>query len=319
MNHFDPTSDGPPQEGDQAPPRALNPSPNDATASPSSSTAAPLRGEIFDVVIGENGEIETPDAARKKGAAWFVAGLAALFCAYSAGAYVGQNSKAPAPSVPFSSQNEATERATPLRVQIAGLVKKPGVYTLQKGARIEDALRQAGGPLAGADLSALNLADWAADGSKIDVPAKRKFAALATPTPQIIIKKVFVTLPQNPPADKLSETAARETDAPKSRATSVSKRATSSNSKSKAIPSQTETGGKSSDAALELLRKNPVDLNRAGAQQLATLPGVGPKMAERILLYRQENGAFKSIDDLDNVRGIGEKRLETLRELVKVR
>lgn len=51
----------------------------------------------------------------------------------------------------------------------------------------------------------------------------------------------------------------------------------------------------------------PVNLNTANAEQLEKLPGVGPATAKRILEYRQKNGGFKKIEELMNVRGIGEK------------
>lgn len=50
-----------------------------------------------------------------------------------------------------------------------------------------------------------------------------------------------------------------------------------------------------------------VDLNRAGIEELVRLPGVGEIVAERIVSYREENGAFKATEELMNVRGIGEK------------
>jgi competence protein ComEA len=61
-----------------------------------------------------------------------------------------------------------------------------------------------------------------------------------------------------------------------------------------------------------------VDLNTATAEQLDTLPGVGPATATAILAYRDENGPFASVDDLLEVRGIGDAKLEQLRPLVSV-
>lgn len=63
----------------------------------------------------------------------------------------------------------------------------------------------------------------------------------------------------------------------------------------------------------------PLDLNTATADQLDALPGVGPATAEAILAYRQEKGRFRSVDELLEVRGIGEAKLASLRSKVTVR
>jgi competence protein ComEA len=60
----------------------------------------------------------------------------------------------------------------------------------------------------------------------------------------------------------------------------------------------------------------PVHLNSATLEQLDGLPGVGPVTAQKILDYRQQHGAFGSVDELDAISGIGPARLETLRSLV---
>ncbi|NWF72985.1 MAG: helix-hairpin-helix domain-containing protein [Nitrospirae bacterium] len=61
-----------------------------------------------------------------------------------------------------------------------------------------------------------------------------------------------------------------------------------------------------------------LDLNRATKQDLDALPGVGPKLAERIMKYRQSMGVFQSLDDLRGVKGIGKKTFERIRPLVTV-
>jgi competence protein ComEA len=61
-----------------------------------------------------------------------------------------------------------------------------------------------------------------------------------------------------------------------------------------------------------------VNLNTATAEQLETLPRVGPALAQRILDWREANGRFSAIDDLLGVTGIGAKTFEGLRELVTV-
>jgi len=62
----------------------------------------------------------------------------------------------------------------------------------------------------------------------------------------------------------------------------------------------------------------PVNLNTATEAQLTGLPGIGPKAAQRILEYRQKNGSFKKIEELMNVKGIGEKNFLKLKPLVTV-
>jgi len=61
-----------------------------------------------------------------------------------------------------------------------------------------------------------------------------------------------------------------------------------------------------------------VDLNTATAADLDTLPGVGPATAEAILAYRDEQGTFSAVDELLEVRGIGDAKLEAIRPLVRV-
>ncbi len=61
-----------------------------------------------------------------------------------------------------------------------------------------------------------------------------------------------------------------------------------------------------------------VNINTATVDQLNALPGIGPKMAQRIVDYRQKNGGFKKVEDLMNIQGIGEKNFLKLKPLVTV-
>ena len=58
----------------------------------------------------------------------------------------------------------------------------------------------------------------------------------------------------------------------------------------------------------------PVDINQADATALTDLKGIGTKKAEAIVSYRQEHGPFKTVDDLKNVPGFGEKRVAKIKE-----
>src|SRR5437763_14812811 len=61
-----------------------------------------------------------------------------------------------------------------------------------------------------------------------------------------------------------------------------------------------------------------VNLNTASAAQLEALPGIGAKTAARIVEYRQKNGPFKKIEDLMNVRGVGEKNFLKLKTQITI-
>ena len=71
-------------------------------------------------------------------------------------------------------------------------------------------------------------------------------------------------------------------------------------------------------AVEELRRAELVNLNSATVEKLATLPGIGEVLAGRIVGYREEHGAFSSVEELTKVPGIGEGRLNAIRELVFV-
>ena len=75
---------------------------------------------------------------------------------------------------------------------------------------------------------------------------------------------------------------------------------------------QAQENGKAASAGA------PLNLNTATADQLEALPGIGPAMATRILEYREKNGPFKKIEDLMQVKGIGEKAFLKLKPLVSV-
>src|SRR5229473_2631163 len=62
----------------------------------------------------------------------------------------------------------------------------------------------------------------------------------------------------------------------------------------------------------------PVNLNTATSEELQQVPGIGPATAEKILQMRKSYGAFKSVDDLLAIRGLGAKRLEKMRKYLTV-
>ena len=145
----------------------------------------------------------------------------------------------------------------PVIVHITGAVPRPGVYALPQGARIQDAISAAGGFLAEAEKSQINLAAILEDGEKLDIPyLEGASPVLTTPIPDV-------------------------------------------------VTSTTEL----------------ININTASAEELDTLPGVGPTIAQKIIEYRELNGPFLSIEDITNVPGIGEVTsvtYERLKDLITV-
>ncbi|MDA8097276.1 MAG: helix-hairpin-helix domain-containing protein [Clostridia bacterium] len=144
--------------------------------------------------------------------------------------------------------------ASEITVHVAGAVEKPGVYRLERGSRVADAVTVAD-PLPTSELNALNLAAVLQDGQKVFVPEK-------PPLPAGTGNEADMA----PPA-----------------------------------PPGTGVGGK-------------ININTADVGQLQHLPGIGPALADRIVRYRQEHGPFSSVEEIVNVSGIGEKKLEGLQD-----
>lgn len=240
------------------------------------------RGEEFDLSqLDKPSEGASPSKWNRP---WlWAAGILAAYCFYFWVYGLGVRAQRPMPSPPITAKSAS---ATQIRVHVSGAVRSPGVYSLGANARIGDALAKAGGALPDANANALNLAAFVEDGAKIDVPFKAAPAPKVRPAPVAPFHKA----PASPPSSSSAVTT-------------------------QTAPALAPSGHKDEAA----LRLHPVDLNAATLEQLQRLPGVGPKMAQRILDYRGEHGRFKSLSDLDSVKGIGEKRMERLGPLVTVK
>jgi len=179
-----------------------------------------------------------------------------------------------------SAQNKVANKNGTIRVHIAGAVKTPGVQTLPADARAIDALEAAGGATPDADLNRVNLAGSLSDGTQLYIPKTGETAApvLAAPAGG------------NSASPNGSPGAAQNPAAPKSSA---------------------GTGQQSAPGS-------PINLNTATAEQLQTLPRIGPSLAARIISWRDAHGGFKSVDELDAVPGIGPSLMSSLRPLVTV-
>jgi competence protein ComEA len=155
----------------------------------------------------------------------------------------------------------------PIAVDVTGAVTHPGLYKFPEGSRVQDAIDAAGGLLAEADTTAINLAARLEDGRQLNIPYQDGSAPAAT----------------EPPVFSFSS------------------------------PDDT-----SSDATPEPSSTELIDINTATAEQLDTLPGIGPTTAQKIINYRETNGPFATIEDIMNVSGIGPATFDNIQSLITV-
>ena len=156
----------------------------------------------------------------------------------------------------------------PIAVDVSGAVTRPGLYKFPLGSRIQDAIDAAGGLLADANTTTLNLAARLEDGQQLAIPYKEGSSVVATTSSPLFTSS-------SPGGDN-----------------------------STATPS-------SSDA-------NLININTATAEELDTLPGIGPTTAQKIIAYRQTNGPFATIEDILKVSGIGPATFDNIKALITV-
>lgn len=203
----------------------------------------------------------------------------------SPGAQPGAQSTAqPGANPSESAQGGASGEAT-VRVHVAGAVNNPGVYTLPAQGRTVDAIAAASGAAADADLDRVNLAGTLSDGVQIYVPHRGETAAPA----QIQPNGGTANAGQGNAANGASQGGTQPQ------------------------PARTLTASGSAQKG-----STPVNINTATAEELQSLPRIGPAMAQRIIAWREAHGGFRSVDELDAVPGIGPSMLENLRPLVTV-
>lgn len=193
-----------------------------------------------------------------------------------------------------SAQGGPSGEAT-VRVHVAGAVNNPGVYTLPAQGRAVDAIAAASGAAADADLDRVNLAGALSDGVQIYVPHRGETAAPA----QIQPNGGTANAGQGNAANGTAQNGTAQNGAAQSGA--------------QPQPARTLTASGSAQKD-----STPVNINTATAEELQSLPRIGPAMAQRIIAWREAHGGFRSVDELDAVPGIGPSMLENLRPLVTV-
>jgi len=201
------------------------------------------------------------------------------------------------PGIPTPAPESVVETIAPpaphLGVSVTGAVRAPGFYWLPQDARVQELIDAAGGLAEDADITDIKLSARLIDATTLSIPRVARLEneggvirgkgrqALLNPAPYTN-SGVGLDIPAAaPPATTVPAATARP-----------------------------DTG----NVAAAPSASGKVNVNTASASELDTLPGIGPAFAQRIIEHRP----FESIEDLNRVPGIAEKRLEALRDHVTV-
>jgi competence protein ComEA len=193
---------------------------------------------------------------------------------------------APVPQISMAAPASANPaRARPrdkplIWVDVAGAVRRPGLYSLPDGARVAAALQRAGGVTRKANRAAVNLAAKLGDGQQIFVPGGSAAGGSALGG-------------AGASGAGASGTGASGTGA-----------------------SGTGASGAVGASAGPASGGTRISLSNAEQAELEQLDGIGPALAQRIIEYREQHGGFESVDELQEVSGIGEKRFEALKDSI---
>lgn len=176
-------------------------------------------------------------------------------------------------------------------VDVCGAVVNPGVYELDEGARIFQAVDAAGGYLPEAAINYLNRARSIGDGQQIYVPTEKEVSEEL----ELAMAKVPEALNDG---DKSGSSGLEEIQG------------SSVENPSGTVERDTGSFG---DGAGDDPR---INLNTADAGQLSTLSGIGQSKAEAIVAYREEHGDFASIEEIMNVEGIKEGTFSKIKDKI---
>ena len=170
------------------------------------------------------------------------------------------------------------EKEIKYNIDIKGAVKNPGVYLLDSNLTVNDAIIMAGGLNKDADTSVINLAKKITDEMVIIVYTKEE------------VKKSNIV-------DTVIKVVEKEC----------------------ICPNIQNDGCLNTDIKDNISNKennNLVNINTATVEELQTINGIGESKAKSIVEYRNENGSFKSIEDIKKVEGIGDKLYETIKVFI---
>ncbi|MFI3260520.1 MAG: helix-hairpin-helix domain-containing protein [bacterium] len=189
-------------------------------------------------------------------------------------------------NLPIEDEEDLTEY---IYIDVKGSIKNPGVYEIEKGSIVNDAITLAGGTTSGAIVDNINLSKLLTNEMVIYVFNKSEYTSNNTcivesltdsgalnssvKTEDVYVKNELVTEDSNDEEDKTEEKEDEDIT---------------------------------------------VNINTATKEQLMTLPGIGETKAISIIAHRDENGDFDSIEDIVNVSGIGDSTLDAIKEFITI-
>ena len=178
---------------------------------------------------------------------------------------------------------EETEEERKIKVNVKGAINNPGVYELDELSRVIDAIEISGGLTKNADTSFLNLSKKLNDESVIIVYTKDE------------VKKIK-------DGNTVIEYIEKDCNCPYIQNNAC-------------IDQGNIIGGNNSTV---INNNSKISINKATEEELQTLPGIGTSKAKDIIEYRKNNGEFKTIEDILNVKGIGDALFEKIKDNITI-
>lgn len=178
-------------------------------------------------------------------------------------------------------------------VDVKGAVKNPGVYEFNDGDKIIDAIEKAGGLSKNAVTSNINLSKKLTSEMVVYIFTKSELTTkkIETTTKNESISQTYTT----------TKTITNSTYIPNSECTC-----------------ETIEINNGIDEINDNISNNKININTANIEELTKLTGIGQSKAEAIITYRNNNGYFKTIEDIKNVSGLGEALFEKIKDSITV-
>ena len=193
------------------------------------------------------------------------------------------------PLLSFNDEEKVSVDIDSIKVDIKGAVVNPGVYELDNGSIINDVIEKAGGFKSSAYKNNINLSKKLKDEMVIYVFTKSEYQKLNINTENNVSNTECNSYIDVSPCINEGSSIINTTD----------KEIVSDNNSNKTLNTK-------------------VNINNASKEELITLPGIGESKANSIIEYRNNNGLFKSIEDITNVTGIGQSMYDKIKDYITI-